>query len=204
MVFNEGFDNTIWMILSSDKKYREEIAKFIYNLPKEIYDSICEYLKDYSYDREYNDYEFRNIKKLIRDNDGINNFYCLEICPYKIKINLKRWDSANDKLNEDIQLLIYYCNMNELNDMEYPVCLGNYSYNGSRFLNPFSSFLIVNSDDMEYEIYDNNDIEVMISVVGSYEFDKIINLNNMHQELELSDLRDRRSVNRLVRGRKKK
>ena len=24
MVFNDGFDNTIWLILSSDKKYRKE------------------------------------------------------------------------------------------------------------------------------------------------------------------------------------
>jgi len=204
MVFNEGFDNTIWMILSSDKKYREEIAKFIYNLPKEIYDSICEYLKEYSYDREYNDYEFRNIKKLIRDNDGINNFYCLEICPYKIKINLKRWDSANDKLNEDIQLLIYYCNMNELNDMDYSVCIGNYDYNSSKFLNPFSSLLIASGDDREYEIYDKNDMILEVSVSCDSEFDNKINLNRMPQELELSDLRDRRSVNRLVRGRKKK
>ena len=204
MVFNEGFDNTIWMILSSDKKYREEIAKFSYNLPKEIYDSVCEYLKEYSYEREYSDYEFRNIKKLIRDNDGINNFYCLEICPYKIKINLKRWDSANDKLNEDIQLLIYYCNMNELNDIDYSVCMGNYVYNSSKFLNPFSSLLIASGDEREYEIYDKNDMILEVSVSCDSEFDNKINLNRMPQELELSDLRDRCSVNRLVRGRKKK
>ncbi len=72
MVFNNGFDNSLWLILSSDKKYRVDIAEFIYNLPKEVYDSICKQLKDYNYNGKNEDYEFSTIKKLIRGNDGLN------------------------------------------------------------------------------------------------------------------------------------
>ena len=31
MVFNSGFDNSLWLILASDKKYRFNIAEFIAN-----------------------------------------------------------------------------------------------------------------------------------------------------------------------------
>ena len=204
MVFNTGFDNTIWMILSSDKKYRKEISEFIYNLPKDLYNRICEYLKEHADNRENDGDEFRTINKLIRDEDGLNNYYYIEMCPYKIKINLKRWDSANDKLNEDIKLSLYYFNVNELDEIEDFVCIGDYSYKGSKFLNPFSSVLTVIGNEREYEIYDKNGMKLMISVSCDCELDNKVDLNRMPQELELSDLRDRRSVNRLVRGRKKK
>ena len=204
MVFNTGFDNKILMILSSDKKYRFNIAEFIYNLPKDLYNRICEYLKEHDYNRENDGDEFRTINKLIRDEDGLNNYYYIEMCPYKIKINLKRWDSANDKLNEDIKLSLYYFNVNELDEIEDFVCIGDYSYKGSKFLNPFSSVLTVIGNEREYEIYDKNGMKLMISVSCDSELDNKVDLNRMPEDLELSDLCDRRSVNRLVRGRKKK
>lgn len=203
MVFNEGFDRSIWIILSSDKKYRKEIAKFIYNLPKEIYDGICNQLKEYKYNDIY-DYESRVLKKLIRDRDSINNYYCIEIDPYKIKINLKRWDSANDKLNEDIELLFYYCDINELDNIDDFLCIGNYNYKSSRFISPFSSLLTFVGDEREYEIYDSDDMELMVSISNDSELDNKINLNKLPREYGLSDFKDARSATRLVRGRKKR
>ena len=41
MVFNSGFDNSLWLILASDKKYRYDIADFIYNIPDDLYKKIC-------------------------------------------------------------------------------------------------------------------------------------------------------------------
>ena len=47
-------------------------------------------------------------------------------------------------------------------------------------------------------------MKLMISVSCDSELDNKVDLNRMPEDLELSDLCDRRSVNRLVRGRKKK
>lgn len=203
MVFNIGFDNTIWMILSSDKKYRKEIAEFIYNLPKDIYDSICKYLREYNYDGKSSDYEIGNFKKFIRDDNGINNYYCINISPYKIEINLKKWNSAGDRPEDNINLILYAVTLDELISLDNYLCIGSYNYKSSRFLNSFTSILSVNGDEREYEIYDVDDMKLMLSILD-VGFDNKINLNRMPQELELSDLRDRRSVSRLVRGRKKK
>ena len=93
--------------------------------------------------------------------------------------------------------------MNGLDEIEDIVCIGDYSYKGSKFLNPFSSVLTVIGNEREYEIYDKNGMKLMISVSCDSELDNKVDLNRMPQELELSDLSDRRSVNRLVRGRKK-
>lgn len=202
MVFNKGFDNTIWMILCSDRKYRKDIAKFIYNLPKEIYDGICNQLNEYNYDIDNNDYECRVLKKLIRDNNFINNYYCIEIEPYRIKINLKRWDSANDKLNEDIELVLYYFNVNELYNMDDYICIGNYSFKNSKLLSPFSSLITFIGDSRLYEIYDIDDNNLMISISDDCELDSKVNLNIMPYEYGLDNFKDGRSVTRLVRGRK--
>ena len=143
MVFNSGFDNSLWLILSSDKKYRFDIAKFIYDMPKDLYDVICNQLKEYNNDIDLIEFDTKSYRKAIIDNDGLNEYYYVEMNPYEIKIKLKRWNSTGDKLNEDIELLLYYSDIEELNDEDYnyPYCLGKYNYNSSRFLYSFLTFL---------------------------------------------------------------
>ena len=201
MVFNLGFDNSLWLILSSDSKYRFDIAEIIYNMPKELYDSIRNQLKEYNNDLYLIDYDVKCFKKVIIDNNGINSYYYVELDPCKIIIKLKRWNSALNKLNEDIELVLYSLNLFELD--EYPVCLGKYNYNRSQFLNPFISLLSVISDNREYEICDNNDMMLDINLSDDMELNRKVNLKLLPNEIVVGDLKDRRSVKRLVRGRKK-
>ena len=203
MVFNSGFDNSLWLILASDKKYRFNIAEFIYNMPSDLYDNICNQLKEYNIDEELVDYDIKCFRKAVIDNNGLNKYYYIEINPCEIRFKLKRWNSTGDKLNEDIELLLYYSNIDELNDDDYnyPCYLGKYKYNSSRFLYSLLTFF---GDEREYEVFDNNNMILDISISEDSEMDRKISVKLLPKEYDLIDLKDRSSVGRLVKGRKKR
>ena len=203
MVFNSGFDNSLWLILSSDNKYKFNIAEFIYNMPKELYDSIYNQLKEYNQNEDLIDYDVKCFKKAIINHNGINSYYVVEMTPCEIRISLKRWNSVANKLNEDIEIRLFSLNTDELENMEYPINFGSYKYNSSRFLDPFGLILTSLGDEREYEIYDNDNMMLNISISFDSELDRKVSLRLMPKEMDFKNLSDRRSVNKLVRGRKK-
>lgn len=198
MVFNSGFDKSLWLILLCENKYRFNIAKFIYNIPKEIYDSICNQLNECN---NYNEYDTKCVRKAIINQDDVNSYYCIDISPCEIIINLKRWNSVSDRLNEEIELVLYSLDKEDTDD-NYLCYLGKYSFNSSKFFSPFSSVLTFVGDLREYEIYDVDDMTINICVSEDSEMIKNVSLKSIPKELVLTDLRDRRSVKKLVRGRK--
>lgn len=205
MVFNEEFDRTIWIILASDKDNRFNIAEFIYNMPRELLEKIYNQLKLYSSDNDNKAMKSNDFRKALRDKDGNNYFYTVDMDSQEIKINLKKWNSSSDKLEENIGLSLYAISIEDLTNIEedFPLYIGNYHYNTSGFLNPFSSTLVVLGDERDYEIFENTILGLKISVTDDNRTFRRVNIKNMPQDISLSDLGDRCSVNRLVRGRKK-
>jgi len=201
MVFNSEFDNTIWLILASDKKYREKIADFIYNIPEDLYKKICYQLELYRSGRDIRANEYT---KVFRDKEWNNYFYIVNIDSREIKISLKKWNSMGDKLEENISLSMYAVSLEDLMNinLDNSLYIGSYHYNSSGFVNPFGSTLVVLGDECDYEIYENDELKVSISDDDS----KLVNVDykNKPQDFILSDLGDKHSVKCLVKGRKKK
>lgn len=203
MVFNSGFDNSLWLILASDKKYRYDIADFIYNIPDDLYKKICYQLELYRSGKDMRDNEY---VKVFRDKDWNNYFYTVNIDSHEIKINLKNWNSTGDRLEKNIVLSIYAISLEDLIniDLDNSLYIGNYHYNSSGFVSPFSSTLVVMGDDRDYEIYDNDKLKLKVSTSDNNSNLVNVNLEKRPLDFILSDLGDRHSVSCLVKGRKKR
>jgi len=204
MVFNSDFDNSLWLILSSDKKYRFDIAGFIYNLPKELYDSICNQLKEYNSNKDNIDYEYKCFRKAFRDKNGVNSYYNIEMNPYEIRIKLKRWENTWDKFQENINLSIFSISLSNLDEFDDSLCIGNYNYVSSRLLNPCSTTVVIIGDERNYELDDIDEMNLKISITADDRKTVNVKFEKKPQDFILDDLRERQNVNVLVKGRKKR
>lgn len=104
MIFDKNYDKSLWLILMNDKDNREEIIKFIKNIPKELYVKLNAALKKY--------YEFESSAK----GDSISDFIlCGEVVDsnqdiYSFYINPKDGvlNLAKHVLNK---FQYYYCSV---------------------------------------------------------------------------------------------
>lgn len=204
MVFNSGFDNSLWLILSSDKKYRFDIAQFIYNLPKELYDSVCNQLKEYNCNRDNISYEYKCFRKAFRDNNGVNSYYNIEMNPYEIRIKLKRWENTWDKFQENINLSLFSISFSNLEDFDDSLCIGSYYYDTSRLLNPCSTGVIIIGDERNYELDEIDEMNLKISITDDDRKTVNVKFDKKPQDVSFDDLGERQNVNVLVKGRKKR
>ena len=52
MIFNEKFDNSLWLMVNNDKNNKDDIVAFVKNLPNELYQLIYSRLDEYKQYRE--------------------------------------------------------------------------------------------------------------------------------------------------------
>lgn len=104
MIFDKNYDKSLWLILMSDKDNREEIIKFIKNIPKELYVKLNTALKKY--------YEFESNVK----GDSIRDFIlCGEVVDDKQDIYSFYIEPKDGTLNLAKHVLnnfqYYYCSV---------------------------------------------------------------------------------------------
>ena len=198
MVFSKDYDKTLWIILYADKNNRYDIANFIRIIPKDLIERIRNVLMNGNISDKI---EF---SKAIRDDDGILSLFKIKIDKYSLRIQLSIWNN-NMESAYDIDLgKIDFSKVNE-DDLTY---VGSYYYGKSgAFLGVGPT--ILNADGFGYEMYVNEDNNLMIQVSGSkflfdYQYDKKINIDMNQVNVELDDLLNNNSVNRLVRGKRTK
>lgn len=198
MVFSKDYDKTLWLILYADKNNRYDIANFIRIIPKDLIERIRNVLMNGNISDKI---EF---SKAIRDDDGILSLFKIKIDKYSLRIQLSIWNN-NMESAYDIDLgKIDFSKVNE-DDLTY---VGSYYYGKSgAFLGVGPT--ILNADGFGYEMYVNEDNNLMIQVSGSkflfdYQYDKKINIDMNQVNVELDDLLNNNSVNRLVRGKRTK
>lgn len=196
MVFSKDYDKTLWLILYADKNNRYDIANFIRIIPKELIERIRNVLMNGDI---LDKIEF---SKAIRDDDGVLSLFKIKIDKYSLRIQLSILDN-NMESAYDIDLgKIDFSKVNE-DDLTY---VGSYYYGKSgAFLGVGPT--ILNADGFGYEMYIDEDNNLMIQVSGSkflfdYQYDKKINIDMNQVNVELDDLLNNNSVNRLVRGKR--
>lgn len=196
MVFSKDYDKTLWLILYADKNNRYDIANFIRIIPKDLIERIRNVLMNGNISDKI---EF---SKAIRDDDGVLSLFKIKIDKYSLRIQLSIWDN-NMESAYDIDLgKIDFSKVNE-DDLTY---VGSYYYGKSgAFLGVGPT--ILNADGFGYEMYIDEDDNLMIQVSGSkflfdYQYDKKINIDMNQVNVELDDLLNNNSVNRLVRGKR--
>lgn len=179
MIFDKDIDKNLYIILSCDIKSRENISGIIYNMPRELLDRIRIYLSSNKLDGGC---EYRYAK---RDNDNNSYMYVVNVCNDYIYILCKKWNNLEENI---YKLVLGY---------EY---IGTYSEEVSILVNNLVVFI---GYDREYEIVREIPIGSIISLSSDKRKYSIVNIKKRDINIELDDLKDRRSVCKLVRRRKK-
>ena len=198
MIFDKDYDRTLCLILYADKNNRYEIANLIRIIPKELIDRI----QNISMNDDITDkIEF---SKAVRDDMGVLSLFKVKIDKYSLRIQLSYFD---DNLERAYDIDLGKINYDMINDDDL-IYIGSY-YHGNT-----GSFLgigpvVVNADGFGYEMYVNEDNKLTIQVSGSkflfdYQYDKVVNFDVNNVDINMEDLLDNNSVNKLVRGKRKR
>lgn len=84
MIFNEKFDNSLWLMVNSDKNNKDDIVAFVKNLPNELYQLI------YSRLDEYKQYKEGKID-VLENSDNFcltGNIFTFDRCKYSFVIDM--------------------------------------------------------------------------------------------------------------------
>lgn len=189
MIFDKIIDKNLYLILSSDIKNREDIAKIIYNIPKELLDRINLLLTDNELPKQY------KIAKYDKDNNMY--MYTINIYHNEITIIYNKWYNNQTKLEEEYKLTLG--RINEIDD--YPKYIGNYTSKKSQII---YNKVFATGTERDYELTNDTPLGNIISLSDDPNRYWIVNLKNKLLDIEQKDLKDRASINKLIKRRNKK
>ena len=200
MIINSKFDRTLLLILMFDRKNRDDIADFIRNIPNDLYERIYEELDNCPKDDD--SYPLRKITKAFRNNDGDTYFYNISLNDCQIIINLSIWKMYDSSYHEVKQICMYPLSLDEIKDIdsEYPKYIGDYYHTISKMSFLYNT-VICRGKDRGYELIYGDESEVIIQDVDG-KLEKSINIDRIFNNINLDDLVDKKSFNRLVRKKK--
>ena len=193
MVINSSFDRSLWLMLVCDKKNRYDIADFIRNIPNDLFirmhdeldgcDNLC----------------LRKITKAFRNEDNDTYFYDISLNMEQIIINLSIWKWNDSSYHDVRQICIYPLTLDEIKniDSEYPKYIGDYYHTISKMSFLYNT-VICNGNDRGYELIYGDEYDVVIQDVDG-KLEKNINIDRIPNDIDMFDLVNKKSVNRLVR-----
>ena len=200
MIFSDNFDRALWLVLSSNKRDRRLIGDVIGMFPDYVYKEIQEFIF-----KKNND-EFR---KSYMDLNGYDCYVTVNVIADELLFNVDRWkeeygirceesfqfnlvavsrDDMNAMIlqNNRIGSLSYEINDNiSFSDMDTIVKNGYYNRDYNMYMIPFGCIM---STSLGYKLF---------SLKG-------VNYNKrMPDELYSYDFKDRDSINKLVKSKKR-
>lgn len=195
MIFNREFDSSLWMILNADKKYRTSIARIISSIPSGLLKRVQDELKKEIIDNS----KEKILTSAIRDIRGNTYMFKINISSNDLKIKLLAWNQFEDDSEYEYDIDLVKFNLEQFDD--------DISYIGSFFFEErYSSFLlnslIVNSDGLGYEIYENTDSKMVVQISGNEVYDRIVDLTKLPSDFSQEDLSSKNSFKKLIRGKK--
>lgn len=195
MIFNREFDSSLWMILNADKKYRTSIARIISSIPSGLLKRVQDELQKEIIDNS----KEKILTSAIRDIRGNTYMFKISISSNDLKIKLLAWNQFEDDSEYEYDIDLVKFNLEQFDD--------DISYIGSFFFEErYSSFLlnslIVNSDGLGYEIYENTDSKMVVQISGNEVYDRIVDLTKLPSDFSQEDLSSKNSFKKLIRGKK--
>lgn len=197
MIFNDEIDRSLFLILSFDIRYREQIAKLIYNIPKDLIERIQNVLSDMNNDVS----KTVELNKAFRDDDDITSMYKVIASNDSLRIKLSRWNSQYEEDIYDIDLG-YVCLDKDFssilfknNDLLY---LGSYFFSSSRLFLGIGP-MVSKGNGVGYNLFDNMNGDYVVEIDSNKICEKRLNLQMIPNEIFLEDLSNKKNINRLVR-----
>lgn len=200
MVIRNDFDRTLWFMLICDKKNRYDIAKFIKNIPNDLFEKIRLELDKCPINDEM--YSLKKITKAFRINNDDTYFYEISLNGYQVIINLSIWKMSDSSYKEVIHITLYSLSMDDIKDInpEYPIYIGDYYHTISKMSFIYNT-VICKGKDKGYELVDCSGSCVIIQDVDG-KINKSINIDKIPVELNIDETIDKKSINRFIRKRR--
>lgn len=200
MVINSSFDRTLWLILLCDKKNRYDISGFIKNIPEDLLWRIHEELE--MCPKNDDKYPLRRVTKAFRINDDDTYFYDISFNGCQMIINLSIWKMSDSCYQEVRQVCMYSLTLDEIKniDSEYPMYIGDYYHTISKKSFIYNT-VICKGNDRGYELIYGDESDLIIQSVDGRIF-KNISVDRIPNEININDLLNSNSVNRLIRKRR--
>lgn len=202
MIFSSDFDRTLWFMLVSDKKNRNDIAEFIKNIPEELYDRINQELDRCSIDASNS--SMKKLTKAFRNKEGDTTyFYTVSLNSKLIIVNLSIWKQTVDDYQEVMQISLYPLTLEQIKNVDkiIPEYIGDYYHTCSKMSFIYNT-VVFKGNDRGYELIDGNCYDVIVQSVDG-DLEKVIDIERIPNEIHLDDLIDKRNINRLVRNRRR-
>ena len=201
MIFNEGYDKTLWLMLAGDKENRNKLVYFIRTMPEQIYNDI---LKMINYGAISNKHYIYPVVNEMLMEDGFEYFYRYGIVSDRLELYVSR---CNLDLNlvETFTLDLNVFDFEELMSVDFmdAIKIGSFSWTVDRLDYDMDSVVSSrNGLSREYRLYKEmfNNI-----IVGNGDLRTRVNyLSKCPDDMHLDDFSTDKKVNGLVKKRKRR
>lgn len=200
MIFSDNFDRALWLVLSSNKRDRRLIGDVIRMFPNYVYKEIQEFISKRNSD------EFR---KSYRDLNRYESYVIVKVIADELLFNVDRWKEENGiRCEESFQFNLVAVSRDDMNAMILQNNrIGSLSYEINDNISFSDMDAIVKNGyyNRDYNMYMIPFGCIMSTSLGYKLFSlKGVNYNKrMPDELYSYDFKDRDSVNKLVKSRKR-
>lgn len=206
MVFGKGYDNSLWLMISADKKNREELVGFIKNIPAELYDIIHEKISKYEgYVKNKVKFCDRDEKHLFGEYRAVNGLlYRYGISSSTGALELIAYATYNNIESVVFSMTLFPCEDYRQLDFLEGEYIGDFSYEVCPSYDV--CFGMTKADKVRYRL-----IKAPIGYVVYYSSDnsliknksKGVDLRRLPSEMYLQELSTTKKVNERVRSRKR-
>lgn len=194
MVFGDGFDKTLLLILISDKNNREQIINLIKSVPLELMERIQNVLSN-----KDNCLRLVELNQFIRDDNGNNLMFRISINESNLRIKLSKWKQYGNNYEEEYDLDLGKISLDMIPDDDI-IYIGSF-YNSISELFLGIGPIFINSDGVGYELYIGEDNKLVVQISGNRIYDKKINMDILSVDFRYNDLNDK-NIKRLIKGKK--
>lgn len=184
MIFSNDIDKALYLVLANDKKHRGDIAKLIYDMPRDLIVRIQNKLEEIYNDDSLSDVE---LCKAVRNSDNITSMYRVLVFYNGVRIKLSRWNNQDE--------WVYDLELCDVNLDEY---IGSYFYSETGLFLGIGP-MIVTSNGVDYELCENSLGNKVMLLSSNKVNTKRIDMSVIPEEISLEDLISKKSVNKLVK-----
>lgn len=202
MILGKIYDESLWLMLKSDKRNRGAIAKFIKTMPEQLYKQINEKMEIVQYyiknNISYMDRDERVLHGNVVGKDGLLYFYMID--PYCNSLHLGCAVKTGDCSYDDVFEITLYSN-DSLKSVDE--ILGTVEYYASDIDSDLGSPF---NKKVEYHL---TNLPFALALVVSYDNSlklcesHVVNLRTISDEIRVSDIKKNGKIKRgLVRTRR--
>lgn len=193
MIFSKNFDNTLWLMIRSDKKNRYDIIKLVSSIPKDLLDELNIFFHCGSLLKE------KKIRKALRDSFGNTCLFDIYISDTEIKIDLSKWGLSDD-CEEFYELNLKSISLDKelVFDTLDSFYIGSYFWRITKPIILFNEVVVITKCNMlSYELLDVSSSKIVIRLFDEYSKVKEISLEKIPDEIYLDDFKSYSKVKKL-------